>query len=146
MNATTCSKNSPKGYAYEATKECSTQEPDPNGNFDPDEIKKNVYKCGSNAYFDPNTEKARCVTADQCSETPGYITFADGKFGKRCIATDECWELGKSVDASGRACVSKCPTGYVPGKNRRERQVCVCENGQFYDLEKDSCVSRDACI
>ena len=40
------------GYAYEATKECSTQEPDPNGNFDPDEMKKNVYKCDSNAYFD----------------------------------------------------------------------------------------------
>ena len=25
------------GYAYEATKECSTQQPNPNGNFDPEE-------------------------------------------------------------------------------------------------------------
>ena len=134
------------GYAYEATKECSTQEPELEGNFDPNEMKKNIYKCGPNAYFDPNTEKARCVTADQCSETPGVVAFADGQFGKRCVTMDECWALGKYVDATGLKCLSECPAGYVPGKNGEEKQMCVCENGLFYKLNGDSCVSRDSCI
>ena len=128
VSVSVCSEKDPKGYAYEATKECSTQEPDPNGNFDPDEMKKNIYKCGPNAYFDPNTEKARCVTADQCSETPGVVAFADGQFGKRCITMDECWALGKYVDAAQRACVSECPDGYVPMMNGESEYVCNCRN------------------
>ena len=47
VNATTCSKSSPKGYAYEATRECSIQEPDSNGYFDSAELENHVYKCDS---------------------------------------------------------------------------------------------------
>ena len=63
VNATACSKNDPKGYAYEATKECSAQEPDTNGNFHPDEMKKNIYKCDANhEYLDTSETKTKCVT------------------------------------------------------------------------------------
>ena len=142
MNVATCSENDPKSYAYEATKECSTQEPDPNGNFDTDEMKKNIYKCGPNAYFDTNTDKARCVTEDKCSETPGVVAFADGQFGKRCITTGECWALGKYTDAAIRVCVSECPEGCARGRDGAGNRVCVCQRGLLFDAEKNLCVPQ----
>ena len=110
MNATACSENTPKGYAYEATKECSTLEPDPNGNFDPEEMKKNVYKCDVNhEYLDLTGEKATCVTENNCEEH-GYV-FAAGEV-KMCLSASQCTARdGYYVDEENGRCVSMTKCG-----------------------------------
>ena len=81
MSSITCAQNEPKGYAYDATKECSTQEPEIFGHFDT--IRNNIYKCGfGHEYFDISETKTKCVTEKDCT-THGYIIVTETT--KMCV-------------------------------------------------------------
>ena len=137
MTASTCSSSDPKRYAYVTTGQCSTQEPEENGNFDADKKAKNIYQCDADhPYFDASGSKAKCVSEAECV---GYL-FGEGD-EKQCLSRAQCakktgYLVYENDDNSTRECVTEAEchdAGYAL------RIQCLtktqCEARGYYHIE-----------
>ena len=85
-------------YAYRASRECSAQEPAPEGNFDQNAQKRHVYACdGANPYLDANGERAQCVPAGRCVQSGLLLYEDDAGDGKQCLSAKKCSETGYAL-------------------------------------------------
>lgn len=93
VSASACSEL--EKYAYKASRECSAQEPNLEGNFDQDAKKRHVYECDSNnPYLDANGELAACIPAEECVQSARLLYEDDAGDRKQCLSAKNCSKTG----------------------------------------------------
>ena len=116
VSASACYNSDPKGYAYIATRECSTQEPEENGNFDADKKAEHVYQCDTtHPYFDASGSKAKCLSLEECGISNYAYTSGDDKL---CLTASECTAREDYyLDKDDGKCISSTEcAGYLFGE------------------------------